>query len=378
MSQDIRDFLTPSCTLLGLGEPTHQEPAFGHLRNDLFATLVRLGFRSIALETDRVAALAVDDFVRDGTGTPDDVLRVGFSHGFGALEPNRELVARMRAYNEGRPAGERLSFHGFDAPTENTTAPSPRRYLEYAAGYLDIDLPGTDFGPDDRWDRPEAILDANRSIGDSAEAARLRALADDLLGTLHARAPELIAATSRAAWHRARTHLTAGIGLLRYHRQAARRVGESARISGLLATRDEIMARNLIHIRDLEADRGPTLVFANNAHLQRNPSSMRMAGMELGWSSAGAIADALLGARYRVLLGGLGSSEALRLGAPEPGTYEGTLRQEFPTWGLTATVAPAPTRTDTRPDQGYAPLDRSLVDAADGVLYLDSGAVLDR
>ncbi|MEV0355494.1 erythromycin esterase family protein [Nocardia sp. NPDC050697] len=372
MSQDIRDFLTPACTLLGLGEPTHQEPGFGFLRNDLFATLVRAGFRSIALETDRVAALAVDDFVRGGIGTLDDVLRIGFSHGFGALEPNRELVARMRAYNEERPAGERLSFHGFDAPTENTTAPSPRRYLEYAAAYLDIDSDTADFGPDDRWDRPEAILDATRSIGDSTEAARLRALADDLLGTLHARAPELIAATSRAAWHRARIHLTAGIGVLRYHRQAARRVEEGTRISGLLATRDGIMAQNLLDIRGLEEDRGPTLVFANNAHLQRNPSSMRMAGMELGWWSAGAIIDALLGARYRVLLGALGSSATLGLGAPEPGTYEEALRRRFPAWGLTATVAPALTRTDTRPEQGYAPLAQPLIDAADGVLYLDS------
>ncbi|WP_067651766.1 erythromycin esterase family protein [Nocardia harenae] len=371
MSQDIRDFLTPSCTLLGLGEPTHREPGFGFLRNDLFTALVRAGFRSIAVETDRVAALAVDDFVRDGIGTVDDVLRVGFSHGFGALEPNRELVVRLRAYNEGRPAGERLSFHGFDAPTENTTAPSPRSYLSYAADYLGLDI--ADFGPDDRWDRPEAILDVTRSIGDSAEAARLRALADDLLGTLHARAPELIAATSRAAWHRARTHLTAGIGVLRYHRQAARRVEESARISGLLATRDSIMAQNLLDIRGLEEDRGPTLVCADNGHLQRNPSSMRMAGMELGWWSAGAILDALLGARYRVLLGSLGSSATLGLGAPEPGTYEHALRRRFPAWGLTTTVAPALTRTDTRPDQGYAPLDQPLIEAADGVLYLDSG-----
>lgn len=378
MSQDIRDFLTPSCTLLGLGEPAHREPAFGFLRNDLFAALVRHGFRSIALETDRVAALAVDDFVRAGAGTLDGVLRAGFSHGFGAMAPNRELLARMRAYNETRPDGERLSFHGIDAPTENTTAPSPRPYLEYAARYLEIDLGDTDFGHDERWERPEAILDATRSIGDSDTAARLRALADDLLGALYARAPELVAATTRAAWHRARVQLTAAIGVLRYHRQAARRVEEGARISGLLATRDEIMARNLLDIRGMEEDRGPTLVSANNAHLQRNPSSMRVAGMDVGWWSAGAVVAALAGARYRVVLGSLGSSDALGLGAPEPGTYEGVLRERFPTWGLATTVAAARTRTDTRPEQGYAPLDRALVEAADGVLYLDSGAVAGR
>src|SRR5690349_7543436 len=31
MSQDIRDFVTPSCDLLGLGEPTHQVPGFAEV-----------------------------------------------------------------------------------------------------------------------------------------------------------------------------------------------------------------------------------------------------------------------------------------------------------------------------------------------------------
>src|SRR5690242_17283331 len=68
MSQDIRDFLTPSTDLLAFGEPTHLEPAFGRVRNELFGQLAEQGFGSIALETDRVAALAVNDFVQEGTG----------------------------------------------------------------------------------------------------------------------------------------------------------------------------------------------------------------------------------------------------------------------------------------------------------------------
>src|SRR5689334_8339564 len=79
MSQDIRKFLTPSCDLLALGEPTHLEPAFGRIRNELFGQLAEHGFRSIALETDRVAALAVNDFVQDGVGTCDAVMTEGFS-----------------------------------------------------------------------------------------------------------------------------------------------------------------------------------------------------------------------------------------------------------------------------------------------------------
>ena len=75
MSQDIRDLVTPSCDLLAFGEPTHLDPAFGHARNELFAQLVEeRGFRSIALETDRIPAFVLDDHVRDGTGDFDEAI----------------------------------------------------------------------------------------------------------------------------------------------------------------------------------------------------------------------------------------------------------------------------------------------------------------
>src|SRR5690606_15430387 len=160
MSQEIRGPIPAPCDLLALGEPTHLEPSFGWVRNELFARLAGLGFRSIALESDRVAALAVDDYVREGAGSLDAVMDAGFSHGFGKAEANRALVAWMHAYNRDRPAEERLAFHGFDVPAETTEAPSPRPYLEYARDYLGLDL---DFaglvGDDERWARTEAILD---------------------------------------------------------------------------------------------------------------------------------------------------------------------------------------------------------------------------
>ncbi|MER6310392.1 erythromycin esterase family protein [Streptomyces sp. NPDC001657] len=384
MSQDLRDFVSTSCELLALGEPTHLEPAFGRIRNELFSQLADHGFRSIALEIDRVTALVVNDFVQGGAGTLDAVMKEGFSTDFGELLANRQLVAWMREYNENRPEAERLAFHGIDAEMENTSAPSPRSYLEYARDYLKLDL-GDDLarlaGADERWSRAEAILDPAMSVGDTAEAERLRTLADDMLVSLHARAPELIAATSRAEWWRAKAHLTAGLGLLRYHKQSAQRIDESARISRLLATRDALMAQNLLDIRSIEARRGPTLVFAHNVHLQRNPSTMRMADLELDWFSAGAIVGSLLDERYTVVLSSLGSSETLGLGEPAADTYEAVLQGRTTGWGLTAagavtaatTATPVRTRTDTTPQQGYFPLDRASLDAADAILHVSDG-----
>ncbi|SEM07140.1 erythromycin esterase family protein [Rhodococcus maanshanensis] len=374
MSQDIRDFVPASCDLLGLGEPTHLEPASARVRNELFAALVDRGFRSIALETDRVAALVVDDFVREGIGSLDLAMGEGFSHGFGDLEANRQLVAWMREYNENRSPAERLSFHGFDAPMETTSAPSPRTHLEYARDYLGLDLDIASLcGEDDRWSRTEAVMDSAVSIGATAEADRLRSVADDMLTMLYARAPEMIATTSRAEWLRAKTYLTAGLGLLRYHRQAAQRIDESARVSLLLGTRDALMARNLLDIRGIEAGRGATLAFAHNRHLQENPSTMRMADMDLEWSSAGAIVGSLLGDRYAFIAGSLGHSDAIGLGEPEPDTFEGFLQARIATWGLmpAAAVPAARTRTDTTPAQGYFPLDQTSLDTVGVILHVN-------
>ncbi|MDX3834131.1 erythromycin esterase family protein [Streptomyces europaeiscabiei] len=332
MSQDIRDFVIPSCDLLALGEPTHTEPAFPRLRNDLFARLVSQGFRSIALETDRVPALALNDHVWDGTGDFDEVMREGIAFGRGEMTPNRRLITWMREYNRTRPPEERLAFHGFDAEMENLSAPSPRRYLEHARAYLTrgedlaptlsltsasvsaVDLASL-AGDDDRWSRTEAVMDPAMSLGATAEAEALRCLADDLLTEFHARAPELIAATSRAEWFRAKTHLTAGLGLLRYHKQLAQPLEESVRISRLLATRDALMVDNLLDIRAIEAGRGPTLVFGHNLHLRRGLSHMRMRDLDLNWYGAGAILSPLIGERYAFFAGSLDPDEATPEGA---------------------------------------------------------------
>ncbi|KAF0844942.1 erythromycin esterase family protein [Nocardia caishijiensis] len=377
MSQRIGDFLPSTCELLAFGEPTHKEPGFATIRNDVFGDLVERGFRSIALEIDRAAALAVDDYVRHGVGTLEEVMTTGFTHGFGAFDTNRQLVTWLRAHNAGLPPEDRVHIHGFDGAMETMYAPSPRRYLEYVCDYLELDLGVRESaGEDDRWNRTEAMMDPARSVGATADAERLRVIADDLSVRLHAAAPERIAATSLDEWRRAAVHLTTGIGLLRYHAQAATPLPDADRWSILSATRDALMAQNLLDIRGVESSRGPTLVCAHNLHLRRTSSIMRMGPITLTWSGAGAIVAALMGERYRVILGSLGRSTGLELGEPEPDTYEGAFQKSTPTWGFVAAEAlgVAETRTDTRPEQGYFPLDPDTVAGADVIVHLAEGS----
>ncbi|MFI8192080.1 erythromycin esterase family protein [Streptomyces sp. NPDC085946] len=368
--------------LLALGEPTHGEDALLDLRNELFRQLVEQeGYRTIALESDCLRGLLVDDHVTSGSGTLDEVMEHGFSHGWGASAANRELVRWMRAHNEGRPASERLRFAGFDGPLEITGAASPRRALTALHGYLsawvDADLlPCTAdvldrlLGADDRWTRPEAMTDPARSVGRSAEAGRLRLLADDLVALLDEQTPHLIAATSRDDWDRARLYGRTATGLLRYHHGMAD--PSPARLTRLVAVRDRMMAGNLLAL----AARGPVLVHAHNSHLQRGKSSMRMGGTPLEWWSAGALVDARLGEEYAFVATALGTIRHRGVGTPPPDTVEGLLYAlpqdpcliDAPR--LAGALGDRPPAPRASPWFGYAPLDPAHLAGSDGLVFV--------
>ena len=369
----------------------HGVEAFPRLRNQASQHLVEHDrYRSIAIETDCLAAVTVDAFVAgEKPGYLDEVMRSGFSHGFEKAEANRELVAWMREYNRSRDAGDRLRFYGFDAPMEMTHADSPRPALTALRTYLATSLEATLLpataggidslaGADERWSNPAAILVPTESVGASDEATKLRLLADDLVALLIAESPRLIASTSRDEWWRAWLHGRTAAGLLRYH--AAMADTCDSRIGRLPGLRDVMMADNINAILTREGRRGPTLMFGHNLHLQKGRSKWHLGELSLEWWSAGAIIGAQLGDQYAVAATALGVAPHQGLNAPAPDTLEGTLASlpergyVFTSESLTAAlrgIAPnLVLRTDTAPNNGYFPLDPRHVNEADGVIFL--------
>lgn len=358
--------------LLALGEPTHGIEAFPLLRNELLGHLVERGYRSIVLETDVFAASVVDDYVSGGTAEIDKVLATGFSHGFGAVPGNRELVEWLRAHNAGRAPQDRVRFHGFDAPVEFSGAPSPRHALSSATDYLPAALRPESvrdldalFGDDADWTNQAAMLDPAASIGDSDRARALRIVADDLAGTLRRAAPGLRPADPTGYAH-AVAHARTAQGLLRYH--AAMAGPAPDRIATLLSLRAEMMAENLLAIVAQEQRRGPSLVFAHNVHLQRAQSHMPVGEDDVTWGSAGALVGLTLGERY-VFLATDANPDS------DPGTLQGVLaeattrRALFPTPALRAALPPW-IGTGEPIVPGHLPLNPAELDGADAVIFI--------
>ncbi|MFI2412567.1 erythromycin esterase family protein [Streptomyces sp. NPDC018947] len=371
--------------LLALGEPAHTEDTLLEVRNDLFLQLAEEGYRTIAVESDCLRGLLVDDYVTSGTGTLDEVVENGFSHGWGACAGNRELVRRMRAHNETRPASEHVRFAGFDGPLEITGAESPRRALtalhDHLAARVDPALlPCTAetldhlLGADERWTDPAAMTDPARSVGRSAEAARLRLLADDLVALLDTQTPHLLTAASRDEWERARLYGRTATGLLRYHHWTADT--SPARMTRLVAARDRMMAHNLLAL----AERGPVFVHAHNSHLQRAKSTMRMWEGPVEWWSAGALVGARLGREYAFVATALGTLGHRGVDTPAPDTVEGLLYALPEDRRLVDPARLAAALGDRRPVPrespwfGYAPLDPGQLAGLDGLVFVkDAG-----
>ncbi|MEU7576494.1 erythromycin esterase family protein [Streptomyces sp. NPDC041068] len=379
----VLDLLPARPRLLALGEPTHGEDTLLELRNDLFRELAEQeGYRTITIESDCLAGLVVDAYVTSGTGTLDEAMERGFSHGLGASAANRELVRWMRAFNEDRPASEQLRFAGFDGPLEITGAASPRRALtalhSYLAAHGDADLlPCTAetldrlLGADAPWTEPAAMRAPARSVGQTAQAGQLRLIADDLVALLTAQTPHLIEKTSRGDWDRARLYGRTATGLLRYHHWMADM--SPSRMARLMGLRDQMMADNLLAL----AERGPAFVHAHNAHLQRDKSSMRMGDMPLlEWWSAGAIARAHLGERYAFVATALGTIRHHGVDTPPPDTIEGLLyalpedRRVVDPRQLAASFGNTPPAPRVSPYHGYAPLDPAHLSAYEGLVFV--------
>lgn len=343
--------LDDSVELLGFGEALHGAEDILLLRNRLFQRLVeKHGYSAIAIESSFPRAHVVNEYIAGrGPESYEKVQDTGFSHGFGSLEANRELVEWMREYNANPSHEIKLRFYGFDSPTEMMYADSPGQVLHFVLDYLasldnisgryhqeSIDpLLGDDAG----WENPAAMMDPTRSVGMSPNAIALRMETEDLISELNERRPEMIAKSDEDHYMEAVQYATVARKLLNYHAISAR--DSENRLLRLLGVRDAMMAENLLYIVSRERSRGKVLAFAHNSHLQRGKAHMQLGPYALTWWPAGAHLHEIFGPHYSNIGSAVGVSDANGICQPEAGTLEALLT------GLQGTVRFIPTHRGT-------------------------------
>ena len=186
--------LDNSVELLGFGEALHGGEDILILRNRLFQRLVEThGYSAIAVESSFPLARVVNEYIAGrGPASYEAVQDTGFSHGFGRLDANRELVEWMQRYNADPMHHVKLQFYGFDSPTEMMFSDSPRQVLHFVLDYLvSIDSASGEelrlcidllLGQDSDWENPAAMMDPTKSIGLSPAATALRIETEDQIG----------------------------------------------------------------------------------------------------------------------------------------------------------------------------------------------------
>lgn len=104
--------------IVGLSEGIHAAAEPLSFRNRLFKHLVEhKGFTAIGLESGIVEGRVLNDYVTEGKGQLDTVLKEGLSTGSDTFRQNGELIRWMRNYNEHLPRGaSKVQIFGLDVP----------------------------------------------------------------------------------------------------------------------------------------------------------------------------------------------------------------------------------------------------------------------
>jgi erythromycin esterase-like protein len=398
--------LGSSLELLGFGEAMHGSEDILSLRNRLFSHLVkRHGFSAIALESSFPRARLVNQYISGcGPASYEDIQDAGFSHGFGRMQANRDLVEWMKKYNADSSHAVKLQFYGFDSPTEMTGTDSPRQLLHFVLDYLDFmessrhsELQDQSaahrkgegvrreriealLGRDGDWQSFEAMMDPDRSVGRSPDACALRVETEDLMAELLSRRPEAVKAGGIGRYREAVQHLALARQLLSYHAAMARK--SEKRTSELLGIRDAMMADNLAYAVSQERGRGRVLAFAHNSHLQMGRAEWQL-GRELNvWWPAGSHLHEIFAAGYAVIGTAVGFSAAQGIGEPENGSLEAHLAAATGQSKLLSTckgrelaggpaAAALKTRSKSQKNSTYFPLTAKSLTDFDWLAFLD-------
>ncbi|MBL8266063.1 serine hydrolase [Steroidobacter sp.] len=243
-------------SVVALGEANHNAHEFLQLRNQLFRYLVQQqGFTAIAVESDYLQSLAVDDYVLGKPLPVDPQARAVMSWSYGSFQENRELIEWMRDYNATAGTGRKLRFYGLEARGDFSYDGAP--ILSALGQYLE------------RVDREMAVDFSPRfeSWKESFNAAAYRHLSQAERDRISLDLQDLL--TRFEQWHVIWTRRTSQLDYQRAYRLAvvARQLETELRTGG--GGRDIASFDNLRWALEREGPQGRVFLFMHNMHVTR-------------------------------------------------------------------------------------------------------------
>jgi len=246
-------------------------------RNRLFKHLVEhTGFTAIAMESGIVESRVLNDYVTQGKGEIDAVLKQGLSNGFDTFRQNGELIRWIREHNARlSPDAVKVQIFGLDVPGSPgnfDAARGPDTALQSALEYLRVVDPQEAAQLQLRVERFLPVLKDINGYGDVKQPERdaLTAAIADLVSLMERRQFAYIAKRPKEDFDWAER---AAIGA-RQTDSWFRRMPLGWKLEDGLAwtryamqVRDRIMADNLDWVRSRLDPRGRVLVFAAAGHL---------------------------------------------------------------------------------------------------------------
>lgn len=113
---DDLDFLADllaDIRVVGMGEATHGTREFFQMKDRLLRYMVtEMDLKVFAWEAYFGETLAIDEYIRTGTGNPKQALNSVF--GFWNTESVLTMVEWLRSYNKGKSKQDKVRFYGFD------------------------------------------------------------------------------------------------------------------------------------------------------------------------------------------------------------------------------------------------------------------------
>lgn len=228
-----------------LGENVHFCSEFAKLRDRLLRYLVReLDFSAFVVESGFPEGLLVDEWVRGGPGSLEEIARRGMTYGFGRCA---EMHAQLRWMRDWNATAERpVSFYGMDVP-----------------GWCDNPGPGVAacLARLPRRDGDEELL-AEARLGDSLAAPAPEGSGCEVPSGLYRRVTELVRRAEDSGDEVALRCALGARDVVEFHTTGLYR-GPGRNL------RNEAMADNLRWILGREQR---VLVGAHNVHVQRTPA----------------------------------------------------------------------------------------------------------